>query len=206
MVNRRIRRAPRRQPRRRLKRVIRTTDVGINLRPPVDPPAFTPIPWWPLTVAFKYKIDKGKKVTSLKVSTLYTALKVQTGITNAFSVRILSIRVWGFNKKSLSLVIHDADGDVSRFRTITDVGSAVNYSRVGWRFGLEFTTKTHLPASDLVVADIYSASDSDGLVYVQILVCSNQSVDPPIAFLDNLKEKTVTDNFPDFEHLTMESG
>lgn len=138
------------------------------------------------------------------------AFKAQTGINNAFNLRLISARAWGFDRLALVMVINDPEGK-SRYKTLTDVGGAVSYSKVGWRFGEEFTSNSHLAAGTDVLFSIYGEEDSTGVLYMQVLVCSNQEVTPPISFLNGLKEgaseaSCLTDihgSVDGFEHMTM---
>lgn len=172
MVNRQRSRRPRAPA--RIRRILHRADTGFKLIPRADPPELVVVPWWPLTV--RLQIPDASKSTSLTPAAIHAGIIAQLGIslTTAFTMRVLSIRVWGLKSQPITMVVADTLGDASRWKHFSDVGSPINYSRLGWRFGVVSSIQSHLPASTVVLATITGAA-GPATVYVQILLKSNST-------------------------------
>lgn len=162
---------------RRLKRAVDRIETGVKFVPSADPPEYSRAPWWPLTV-----------VDSISASTQYTYKTLMTGIltamgytaaqqtavgTSFYEVRVQTVRVWGLAKQAISLTPQEVVGaGTHRMRQLADMGSGINFSRLGWRYG----TVSRIDPN--VNEDVYichvggDLSDTKkALVYFQVLVC-----------------------------------
>lgn len=174
MVNRRSKRSRRPRARTaRVRRVITRTDTGFKFTPRADPPEFVVAPWWPLTL--KMSISDLKEETSLSPKDISEAIENQTGLKGVtFDMRILSIRVWGLAQHSLSMIVYDTLGDHSRWNNVSDSGSPINFSRVGWKFGAVASLQSHSASTQTVLAKI-KGSDGAAIAYVQLLLNCNSA-------------------------------
>lgn len=177
MVRRRTRRTRQRPNIGRIRRSINRADVGVKITPPVDPPEYTPLPWWPLTLRISHKIVNTDTGDSITPAILTGAITSQTGVKGAFNIRLLTARVWSTAAgQPIGLSVNDSIGDISRWRTLADSGTLINYSRVGWRFGNIFSNISHLAASKDELFRVWSPKDQKVLIMVQILLCSNSTI------------------------------
>lgn len=190
MVNNNARRQRRRQMSngvRRLKRAVDRIETGVRFVPSADPPEYTTAPWWPLTV-----VDKITAPKQYTYKILMTGILTQMGLTPAqqtaltstfFEVRIQTVRVWGLAKQAISLNPQEIVGaGTHRVRQLADMGSGINFSRLGWRYG----TVSRIDPN--VNEDVYIfhvggdlTKDQPALVYIQVLIAVAAAPQPSLA-------------------------
>lgn len=160
-------------PVRRLMRAINRADLGTPISPPADPPRYTPIPWWPITLAF---VMTAKGDITPKV--LYSAFKAQTSLTDAtFTFRLISLKCWSTQGESFALSVPDVMGDATRWKTLSDVAGKMTYARTGWRYGNVAAGQSHAAAAATVLASI-EMTGNEVRVHAQVLVCSDKAAKP----------------------------
>jgi hypothetical protein len=85
----------------------------------------------------------------------------------AISMRVLSVRMWGLDKQPITMGVFNALSD-DEVKYITDYGSGINFSHVGWRFGTEMSTTSYIEGSAKKV--VWVSSVSNILLYCRVLV------------------------------------
>lgn len=198
MVNRRRRNVAqkRNNPRNngKIRRMINRNATGFRISPPTDPPEYAPGPWWPLTVVMKCSAD-----TSATPKDIYTSIIAQLDWTKYVSnttvpleMRVLTIRAWGTGKLPFQLTIFDHLGTKNRIAELSDYGSAINYSRIGWKFG-NIGTSDALTSSDTdMIFEITGASTTNVvLCYVQVLIRAANTPKPVLVSLDRSLDNMV---------------
>lgn len=147
---------------------------GVRITPPVDPPSYTSNPWWPLTVVFHTFGD-----TEITPDSIYAGILKQMGIhlyvdvkknTVPLEFRLCSVRCWGIERQPIQLAIYDSLGGKHRFAELTDYGSAVQYSRLGWKYGRVATLDALRSTDKEVSFEISAASKTKVMVYIQVLI------------------------------------
>lgn len=137
MVSRRRTRArsrPNRLSSKSVHRIIRKAEFGVEIRPSAKMPSVTTAPWWPYTLVFL--VDKTTTMSAKELHNgLITTLGFQT--TEKLNLRILSVRVWGVVDKPISLDIYEQVAGKHKLRQLSDFGSAIEHSRIGYRFGVQ---------------------------------------------------------------------
>lgn len=165
---------------RRIRRMITRVETGVQFVPPLDPPTFAAAPWWPITLNMTVSSE-----TVFSYNDLHTGLVKAVGldkikdstdatiVNNYFQIRPVSVRVWGLSRQVIRLGIYEIlSTGLHRLKTVTDSGTPINYSRLGWRFGVAARidpnanegVKIFSVAGDL-------ATDKKAYVMVQILFC-----------------------------------
>lgn len=139
--NRRTKRAQRSNRRRGLASAVARIEKGHVLRPSADPPAYINCPFWPLTI--QSQIDSNTTVTALDLHKAIIANLPSSFINAKFSFRLLSVRAWGLQKQPISLTPYEELGGAHQTTSIADYGSAMNYSRVGFRYGISSAVDIH---------------------------------------------------------------
>lgn len=190
MVNRR-RRAPR--SRRgtvptnasRIRRVINRSTHGMRITPSVDPPDYAAGPWWPITVIMKASSD-----SSATAASIYDQILKQLawdGYANAAKatvpllIRVLSVRAWGLGKQPIQLGVYDHLGGKHQLAEISDYGTPLNYSRVGWKFGnIGVNDAMKSTEKDIIFAVSGATADNAILCYVQCLIRTEQAPKPTL--------------------------
>lgn len=188
MVRSRPRRQRRNAPlsnRRHLVRTVHRTELGMEFVPPTDPPRWTQSPWWPLTMTATVSVD-----TIFSVTALHTLLLAHLDLKAAanskaeppkFRIRIQTVRTWGLNKQPLMLEIYRVNAIGSVIKQIADNGSALNYSRLGWRFGLDSQIAIEGKDTDAVFAVKGTLdSTSKALIYISILFQMDNNLEPSL--------------------------
>lgn len=179
----------RNQPRRRVAnfrfgRAITRATHGIRINPSVDPPEYVSNPWWPITTTFSVDAD-----SEIMASHLYLSVIAQLGFneylkgkdTIPIEMRLVSIRAWGLHKQPIQLAVFDHVGKKNRFTEISDYGSSVQYSRVGWRYGRIASYDALVKDDPDVLFDITGASKAKTiLIYVQLLIRTANAPKPAL--------------------------
>lgn len=122
----------------RFRRAISRTTTGVRFVPPVDPPEYVSAPWWPFTLIL---IATGDEAVTAKI--MYDQVLQQLDLkkfvsgtaTVPLEMRLDSVRAWGLAKQPIQLSVYDRLGKHHRLAELSDYGTPINYSRVGWRFG-----------------------------------------------------------------------
>lgn len=177
MVNRRGRtshRSAKRNQTRTFGLALTRATHGVQITPPVDPPSFVSNPWWPITTVIKVTKD-----THMKAKDIYDSIIAQLGFetyqkdknTIPLEFRLISVRAWGTGKQPIQLAIFDPLGQKNRFAELSDFGSAVNYSRVGWKYGRIGTLDAITSGEVDILFDLTGATTNAAImVYVQLLI------------------------------------
>lgn len=133
-----VKRARNRRSRRGARPRLTRTMNGAFLRGSPDPPAYSNVPWWPVTIPLRYDTGSQSSVGYLDIiakfrklfgfPTLAAGAKYEPPV----SLRVISIRMWGLEKQPITLAIESIiTKDEVKF--LTDYGSAINFSHVGWK-------------------------------------------------------------------------
>lgn len=118
--------------------------IGSRVTPPLDPPDFATAPWSTITLVIGYKPPTtSPKSQTYTASDLHTALLEQLEFSDykkgsdtlPLEYRLLSVRIWGMSGLPISLVIYDSLGNGNKLAELSDIGTSIHYSRLGWRFG-----------------------------------------------------------------------
>lgn len=193
------------QPR-RLQRIIDRVETGVKFVPGVDPPEYARSPWWPITVVDLLKSDKQYTSEDLHtgvfammgISSVMNTANPPLKIVDFFELRVQTVRIWGMAKQPISLSVAEIFGKgTHRIRQLADHGSAINYSRLGWRFGSASRVDPVL-ASDKTYICHVGGDISDAkhvLVYFQVMVSIAAGVQPSLQFDHNMINS--------FEHCSM---
>lgn len=190
---------------RRIKRTVDRLEVGMQFVPTVDPPNYSSAPWWSITI-----VDNIKTTTSYKSDNIIDGLYKTLGFSDAqaksltkdfFIFKPLSIRVWGRAKQPIQLIAYDiVSNSTHRVKQMSDLGSGVNFSRLGWRFGV--ASKIDPLGAETVInvaaVDGDLSATSPATVYLQIIFCIRKGQAPTFAFPATLNMLE-----PTFEHLSM---
>lgn len=184
----------RRRPRRRtaqplrLQRIIDRVETGVKFVPGTDPPEYSRSPWWAITVVDK--ITTATQYTSGRIQQGVYAMMGITKISNNsgeikdyFEFRVQTVRVWGMAKQPISLSVAEIFGKGShRIRQFADHGSAINYSRLGWRFGTASRVDPVLCSDDTYICHVGGdlTADKPAMVYFQVMVCIAAGVQPSL--------------------------
>lgn len=159
---------------RRLRRAIDRIDYGVKFVPGPDPPEFSTAPWWPITLVFRIDAVKTFHFSDLQKA-LYTAFGVtqfigeaSAEITSPFEIRPQTIRVWGLAKQGINMDITEIIGaGTHRVKQLADMGSGINFSRLGWRYGLAANIDPNVAEDKIPIAAIIP--NGKALVYIQVL-------------------------------------
>lgn len=170
---------------RRVQRAINRLETGVRFTPGPDPTEVTRSPWWPLTLVDTQTLDP-KTQTSYKFSTVAKLVKNMldlskwTGAGTAsevpwpFLIRIETLRVWGLDKQTINVDAYDGTNNSHKFRQLSDFGSGINFSRVGWRFGVTGNVNT-FDGGESPDTTLFSVRGSGkALVYIQVLISVKQ--------------------------------
>lgn len=169
---------------RRLKRAVDRIETGVRFVPSADPPEYSRAPWWPLTV-----VDSITEATQYTYKTLMTGILTAMGYTaaqqtavgaNFYEVRVQTVRVWGLAKQAISLSPQEIVGaGTHRMRQLADMGSGINFSRLGWRFGSVSRIDPNVN-EDVYICHVGGdlSATKKALVYFQVLVCTSVGPQP----------------------------
>lgn len=140
---------------------------GMPTTPPRDPPFYTSDPWWQLTT-----YDVVRKMTRYTPRRLYQCIWRSFGYPNqmrfAFTMRLLTVRIWGLQGQTITLSITDSQNVV---RVLTDSGTETNYSRLGWHFGDIMSSRVHTASEINTLFTVSSERDLGKiLVYIQVMI------------------------------------
>lgn len=190
--NRRVRarRAPANGQPRRIRRLITRASHGFEIVPPRDPPAYVPAPWWPITVVLLTAQDVDCTAQNIYVSVLKQLgwdTYLDTKKTLPIEMRLTSLRIWGQGRLPVQLAVYDHLGGKHRIAEISDYGSPIHFSSVGWKFGNIATFDALEPGDTDVLFEVSGASESNKImVYVQLLIRTKNALKPTLAW-DALK-------------------
>lgn len=180
--------ANRRRPRRsapigrRLKRYVDRIESGVRFVPPVDPPEFSRAPWWPMTLVFNSIKDEDYTASNIIdgiITRLYEAKDAGTG-QKAFVFRMQSVRIWGLAKQAISLDIKELIGGSNNLRQFSDLGSGIQFSRLGFRYGTSSRIDPIAYGTTVLFHVSGASSTNKILVYVQILFSSLSGKTPSL--------------------------
>lgn len=170
----------------RIRRAINRIEYGTRITPSVDPPNYATVPWWSLTLVTTLTTPSSFNYASLHEAILTTVLCDKSLITDvkakqalnppqytkfSFEIRPVTIRVWGLAKQSITLLPYEIVGKGTHsLSPITDNGSGINFSRLGWRYGAAAKIDPNTSEEVLIAAvdgDITEAKRA--LVYIQVV-------------------------------------
>lgn len=83
---------------------------GVKNRGLADPPPFTQIPWWQVTISQPYTNNETSQLMNITPKTLADCLKAQTGLTQSsetISLRIQALSVWSYGGPFVNLSCKD---------------------------------------------------------------------------------------------------
>lgn len=83
---------------------------GVKNRGLADPPPFTQIPWWQVTISQPYTNNNSNSLMDITPKTIVDCLKSQTGLTQSnesISLRIKSLSVWSYGGPFVNLSCKD---------------------------------------------------------------------------------------------------
>lgn len=175
-INRRAGRPRRPQASKHLKRMIDRIDYGVKFVPTADPPEFTRSPWWPVTIVFK-----PDTAATFNYKSVADALHVFFGVKRfpnpsddtksfyPFLIRPQTVRMWGLDKQSINLEVYEiVGGGKHRTKQLADMGSGMNFSRLGWRYG----AAAQFDPNSSEDTPIFSVTPNGKvIVYLQALIC-----------------------------------
>lgn len=124
----------------RIKRTVNRLETGVKFTPSVDPPEYAAAPWWPMTIVDKITAEKQYKFSDIATGLLkmmgMTDIQIKSLTTGFFEIRVQTVRVWGTAKQAIALRPAEILGaGTHRIRQLVDLGSGINFSRLGWRYG-----------------------------------------------------------------------
>lgn len=174
---------------RSVKRIVDRIDYGVKFTPGPDPPEYARAPWWSITLVatttdsdtYTWETISGGILMAMGASALYDTAKPAKAITDPFMIRLQTVRVWGLDKQPISLNVYDLTGQSHLVKQLTDMGSAINYSRIGWRFGVNAQID---PGDSTSKSSLFTVTGHGKmLVYVQVLFCRK---DAPVASIKQM--------------------
>lgn len=151
-------------------RTVQRVEMGIPITPSPDPPAWTAAPWWPFTIATPCIANT---IYTIEVIHNFLLVSLGMGAMNPapnFRIRMVEVRIWGLNKQPICLSIPRLTATNARLKQISDRGSPLRYSRIGWRYGMD--SQVSLAHDSKIEAfSVVGASQTDNiLIYIQVLV------------------------------------
>lgn len=172
----------------RFTRSVNRAAHGIRFTPSFDPPDYAAGPWWPITVVLGSTSD-----TRFNMNSVYTAALTQLSWQNYYKentkenvpmeLRLLSVRAWGLDKQPIQLTIYDRLGSGQKLAELSDYGTPVQYSRLGWKFGNVSTQDSVVWSDTNVLFEVTTSSTGKVLIYVQALIRTTNSPKPTIMSL-----------------------
>lgn len=166
-----------RNPRRNVKHLVRSihrVELGVQLTPPIDPPSWASAPWWPLTVT-----ATASKAGSYTTNTIYLltlkcltldGYKSTSNTLLPLRFRYSEVRIWGLARQPITLCVPRLNSIGTRVKQLNDRGSAINFSRLGWRYGLDSELAVDCTDTDEVFSIDGDISDNNKvLIYIRLL-------------------------------------
>lgn len=172
--NKRAGRGRRSQTPRHLKRIIDRIDYGSKFVPSADPPEFSRTPWWPVTLVFRPTEPATYQYAHVaKALTIFFGVKSfidnKDKLFNPFLIRPQTVRMWGLEKQAINLEVYEIIGSGKhRVKQLADMGSGINFSRLGWRYGASAQID---PNNDEAVGIFSVTPNGKAIVYLQALIC-----------------------------------
>lgn len=162
---------------RRIRRVVDRLETGIKFTPGPDPPEFARAPWWSATLVWNFTQPGTIKFSHVQSTllTLMGATGFVTGVkdgkdvvsTTPFVVRPVTVRAWGLEKQPMNMEVFEIlGGGTHRVAQLADMGSGINFSRMGWRFGVAARVD---PNINEAVAIVSLTPNGKAMVYLQVL-------------------------------------
>lgn len=160
-----------------LTRTVHRTEMGKQLYPSPDPPPWTQSPWWSQTLSFY-----AEQSAVYTARSIYLLLLEALGIKEQYitiRIRVQSVRIWGLSRQAISLGIYRVNAIGSIIKLMNDRGSQVNYSRLGWHYGLD----SRLSIAHDKKTPVFSVSGeisktSRLLIYVELLFQNSTQLEP----------------------------
>lgn len=169
-------------PLRHMKRTIHQTNLGTVIKPSPDPPNYIQSPWWPITLTATFTADTEFTMKALS-ALLLAALGLKPEFKIEHRIRVLSVRLWGLTRQTIVLDIHRLNSIGSSIKTIVDRGSAIQYSRVGWKFGVDSQLSVNSDDPDVIFK--FKMAGGNALAYIQILFQSANLLEPKLTATAN---------------------
>lgn len=174
--NKRNRSPRKRNSSRSVIRAIDRAETGIRFVPSSDPPEWARSPWWSITITdtlSQAKTYSYKDLNDGLLSSMGMSDAQKTAITGSFFLlRPVSIRAWGLQRQAISINIFEIVGtNGHRVKQLSDYGSGINFSRLGWRFGTAARIDPNSSESISVASVEGASTTSKVLVYWQLLFC-----------------------------------
>lgn len=190
-VTRRRRTGRRNLPTRRVVRAIHRAETGVRFTPPSDPPDYSRAPWWPLTLVDRLSADK--KYTFADLHTGVNAALKFVKTDKQWSIRVLSVRIWGLSKQAIALSPFEiVSGSSHTVAQLADQGSGINFSRLGWRFGAAARIDPNVNENLAVCTVNGNITDKNPvLVYFQLLICSYGAAEPALEEPPSLRDMVI---------------
>lgn len=167
------------------KRALHSELYGAQLRGSADPPPFTQVPWWQITVANTFTSTTGNY--NITPNVLVSALKSQTGLTQAdagISVRLISVHFWltifpSEGQQSITLSCRDlaeAAGTADNLKVIADNGARNRYSHVHYKWPTSQRTLAFSGSDTQRLANLAYPANGGGAWRAQILWSCRPSI------------------------------
>lgn len=172
---RRLRTRNTRRSTKHLVRSIHRVEMGVEIKPSPDPPTWVSAPWWPLTVT-----ARAVKATAYSSVAIFALVLKSLSLSDykntnkqlvTFRMRYIDVRIWGLAKQAITLNIPRINAIGTRIKQLNDRGSATQYSRLGWRYGMDSELAVDATDNDCVFevqGDV--STDNSVLIYLRLLV------------------------------------
>lgn len=175
---RRRRRAPR-----HFTRSVKRIEFGTTMTPPPDPAQWISAPWWPITITAHITKDTtftGEVIHALLVNAINTDgyIKTDTSGTHkvTFRIRVINVRIWGLSRQPITLIINRVNAIGSEVKQLNDFGTPINYSRLGWQYGLDSQVSLSHDDTDPVFSVKGTVNaNNQVLVYIHLL-CQREGI------------------------------
>lgn len=158
-----------------LVRSIHRIEMGSEIKPSLDPPTWVSAPWWPLTIT-----ATAVKPASYTVQAMYALVLKNLNLAGfmddkkkliQFRLRFNDVRIWGLNRQPITLNIPRLNNIGTRIKQLNDRGTPTQYSRLGWRYGMDSELAIDPTDPDVVFEVQGDVSDANKvLIYVRVLI------------------------------------
>lgn len=165
-----------RNPRRNVKHLVRSihrVELGVEITPPPDPPSWTSAPWWPLTItgtAVKTAAYTPVAIHAWILKELQLSEYQKSGAAIPMRLRFVDVKIWGLVRQPITLNIPRLTNIGTRIKQLNDRGTTLNFSRLGWRYGLDSELAVDCTDTDEVFSiDGQIDSNHPVLIYLRVL-------------------------------------